>query len=185
MATVCLQRGVHRSSVPHIRLERQRLTAAINDGAGGLACAIEMDVAARDRAPFDGKALRDRTADARAGTGDECEASGVTLGHLLASSTSTMKSMSPRKYVAWSSIHRHVTTVGAEEEASVRESARHLLHVDRVHGVVLRADHEGRHVDVLLGVGAVPVYEDAARTELARTLHRHVDRPIGVVEANG
>jgi hypothetical protein len=51
-----------------------------------------------------------------------------------------------------------------------------------VHRVVLGTHHQGGHLDPVEVRGAVPVEEDAAETELARTLHRHVDVGVDVGE---
>ena len=60
-------------------------------------------------------------------------------------------------------VQGEVAAVGAKEEAAARELRRHPRHVLRVHGVVRRADHQRRHLDVLEVAAAVPVLEDAAR----------------------
>jgi hypothetical protein len=52
----------------------------------------------------------------------------------------------------------------------------------RIHGVVSGADDERRDVDVAEVSGAVPVLEDAAETELARSLHGNVDRLVDVTQ---
>ena len=95
-----LECDVHRGAVTHVDLERGRSAVARSDAVRSLARLVR---GARHCMPLRNprrKPSRDRPTDARTSAGDERDATGVTFCHRLAWSTSTMKSMSPRKYVA-------------------------------------------------------------------------------------
>src|SRR5665647_468872 len=79
-------------------------------------------------------------------------------------------------------VHRHVAARRAMEVCATREGACHLFHVGRVHRVVLGANNERGHLDVMEVGAAVPVDQLSGRAELAGVLHRGVDGLVDVVE---
>src|SRR5450759_236727 len=79
-------------------------------------------------------------------------------------------------------VHRHVGAIWAKVEAALGDATSDHFHVGRVHGVMCRSDHQGRHGYPTEIPGAVPVDQLAASAELARALHQHVERVVELCE---
>jgi DNA-binding transcriptional ArsR family regulator len=75
-----------------------------------------------------------------------------------------------------------VTAVRALEVPALREAPSHVGHERRIHRVVASADDERRHIDPREVLGSIPVAQLAAEAELARPLHRDIDRRVDARE---
>ena len=81
--------------------------------------------------------------------------------------------------------HAEVGTIVAVEGPAVGHQGGLLGHLVRIHGVVLGADHQGRHRNLAEAVGDVPVDEAPAHAEFAWALHQIVELVVEPLERAG